>query len=85
MSEFNLMKLFIRDSKNETKSIYIMESDSVSTLKNEIKKKFGITTNIELVFNGTILQETDNLSTYDGLTDNQTIDFQGQFTAGKQD
>ncbi len=79
------MKLFIRDSKNETKSIYIMESDSVVTLKNEIKKKFGITTNIELVFNGTILQETDNLSTYDGLTDNQTIDFQGQFTAGKQD
>jgi hypothetical protein len=62
-----------------------MESDSVVTLKNEIKKKFGITTNIELVFNGTILQETDNLSTYDGLTDNQTIDFQGQFTAGKQD
>ena len=79
------MKLFIRDSKNEAKSIYIMESDSVVTLKNEIKKKFGITTNIELVFNGTILQETDNLSTYDGLTDNQTIDFQGQFTAGKQD
>lgn len=83
MSEFNLMKLFIRDSKNETKSIYIMESDSVSTLKNEIKKKFGITTNIELVFNGNILQETDNLSAYDGLTDDQTIDFQGQFTAGK--
>lgn len=78
------MKLFIRDSKNETKSIYIMESDSVVTLKNEIKKKFGITTNIELVFNGNILQENDNLASYDGLTDNQTIDFQGQFTAGKQ-
>jgi hypothetical protein len=82
MNEFNLMKLFIRDSKNETKTIYIMESDSVSTLKNEIKKKFGITTNIELVYNGNILQETDNLTVYD-LSDEQTIDFQGQFTAGK--
>jgi hypothetical protein len=76
------MKLYIRDSKNETKTIFIMESDSVATLKNEIKNKFGITTNIELIFNGNILQENDQLSDL-GITDEQTIEFQGQFTAGK--
>jgi hypothetical protein len=76
------MKLYIRDSKNETKTIFIMESDSVDTLKNEIKNKFGITTNIELIFNGNILQENDQLSDL-GITDEQTIEFQGQFTAGK--
>jgi ribosomal protein S13 len=76
------MKLYIRDSKNETKTIFIMESDSVDTLKNEIKNKFDITTNIELIFNGNILQENDQLSDL-GITDEQTIEFQGQFTAGK--
>jgi hypothetical protein len=76
------MKLYIRDSKNETKTIFIMESDSVATLKNEIKNKFDITTNIELIFNGNILQENDQLSDL-GITDEQTIEFQGQFTAGK--
>jgi hypothetical protein len=76
------MKLYIRDSKNETKTIFIMESDSVATLKNEIKNKFGIITNIELIFNGNILQENDQLSDL-GITDEQTIEFQGQFTAGK--
>jgi hypothetical protein len=76
------MKLYIRDSKNETKTIFIMESDSVATLKNEIKNKFGITTNIELIFNGNILQENDQLSDL-GITDEQTIEFQGQFIAGK--
>jgi uncharacterized ubiquitin-like protein YukD len=76
------MKLYIRDSKNETKTIFIMESDSVDTLKNEIKNKFDITTNIKLIFNGNILQENDQLSDL-GITDEQTIEFQGQFTAGK--
>jgi hypothetical protein len=76
------MKLYIRDSKNETKSIYIMESDSVATLKNEIKKKFGITTNIELIFNGNILQENNSLADIN-IQDEETVEFQGQFTAGK--
>jgi uncharacterized ubiquitin-like protein YukD len=76
------MKLYIRDSKNQVESILIMESESVASLKNEIKKKYNITTNIELVFNGAILEENCQLSNY-SITEGQTIDFQGQFTAGK--
>lgn len=76
------MKLFIMNSKNEIKSIYIKESDSVATLKNEIKIKFGITTNIELFFNGNILNETDCLSSFD-ITKGAMIQFKEQITDEK--
>ena len=73
------MKLFIINSKKETKSIYIIESDSVATLKYEIKRKFGITTDIDLIFNGVILKETDNLSSV-GLDDGALIEFKERIT-----
>ncbi len=76
------MKLFIMNSKNEIKSIYIKESDSVATLKNEIKIKFGITTNIELFFNGNILNETGCLSSFD-ITEGAMIQFKEQTTDEK--
>ena len=76
------MKLFIMNSKNEIKSIYIKESDSVATLKNEIKIKFGITTNIELFFNGNILNETGCLSSFD-ITAGAMIQFKEQITDEK--
>ena len=73
------MKLFIINSKKETKSIYIIESDSVATLKYEIKRKFGIATDIDLIFNGVILKETDNLSSV-GLDDGALIEFKERIT-----
>ena len=73
------MKLFIMNSKKEIKSIYIFESDSVATLKYEIKRKFGITTDIDLIFNGVILKETDNLSSV-GLDDGALIEFKERIT-----
>ena len=77
------MKLFIMNSKKEIKSIYIFESDSVATLKYEIKRKFGIATDIDLIFNGDILKETDILSSID-LVDGAFIEFKEQITDEKQ-
>jgi hypothetical protein len=55
------MKLFTVNSKNERGTIYIMESDSVSALKAEIKKKYNINNDVEILFNGQILEENDLL------------------------
>ena len=70
------------NTKKEIKSIYIMESDSIAFLIKEIKIKFGIKTNIELFFNGNILNETDCLSII-GITDEAMIQFKEQITDEK--
>ena len=56
------MQLFTVNSKNERGTIYIMESDLVSALKTEIKKKYDISNDVEILFNGQILEENDQLS-----------------------
>lgn len=76
------MKLLILDSKNQSEFIYALESWDTKTLKEEIKKKYKISEEIELVYNGNILEDNDNLLAK-GVTDGKTINFLGQFNAGK--
>ena len=77
------MKLLIRDSTGESKPINIMPSEMVKDLKDQIKKKNKITGEIELVFNGIMLEDSQQLSDKDlGIQDGNTIDYLGQFNAG---
>lgn len=75
------MKLLIVDSKNVSKPINIMESETVSELKEQIKLKNKINGNIELLFNGTILNDTDNLAELE-IKDGMTINYLGVYNAG---
>lgn len=82
MNKFKKMKLFTVNSKNERGTIYIMESDLVSTLKAEIKKKYNINNDVEILFNGQILEENDQLFSIP-INDGETIQFNEIFKAGK--
>jgi hypothetical protein len=75
------MKIFIRDSKNNMKPILINESIQTLALKEEIRNKMGITGEIELVFNGVVLEDNDYLFDLD-IKEGNTIDYQGHFDAG---
>ncbi len=76
------MKLFTINSKNERGTIFIMESESVANLKSEIKKKYNISNDVEIMYNGSILEEDEQLSEIP-ITDGQTIQFNEIFKAGK--
>lgn len=82
MNKFKKMKLFTVNSKNERGTIYIMESDLVSALKAEIKKKYNINNDVEILHNGQILEENDPLSSIP-INDGETIQFNEIFKAGK--
>ncbi len=82
MNKFKKMKLFTVNSKNERGTIYIMESDLVSALKAEIKKKYNINNDVEILHNGQILEENDQLSSIP-INDGETIQFNEIFKAGK--
>ena len=75
------MKIFIRDSKNNMKPILINESIQTLALKEEIRNKMGIRGEIELVFNGVVLEDNDYLFDLD-IKEGNTIDYQGHFDAG---
>ena len=75
------MKLLILDSKNISKPIYIMESDTVAELKKQIQTKNNINGDIELVFNGMILNDNETLSEKE-IKDGMTVNYLGQFKAG---
>lgn len=75
------MKVIIIDSNNNRKTINIDESAPVPTLKDTIKADNKITGEIELVFNGVILEDNDDLFTI-GVRDGSTINYVGQFKAG---
>ena len=75
------MKLFITDSINNHKLIYIMESDNVAKQKEEIKLKYNVIGDFELIFNGDILMDNESLKEK-GIRDGNTINFLGQFNAG---
>lgn len=75
------MRIVIRDSKNNIKTILVDESIQVCKLKENISDKMNITGEIELLFNGTILEDSDYLCDLD-ITDGCTIDYQGHFDAG---
>ena len=76
------MRLIILDSKGNSSPINIMESENVLQLKEEIKKKNNITGEIELLYNGKILEDDEYL-TDEGIQDNSTINYLGIFKAGK--
>ena len=82
MNKFKKMKLFTVNSKNERGTIYIMESDLVSALKAEIKKKYNINNDVEILHNGQILEENNTLSSIP-INDGETIQFNEIFKAGK--
>lgn len=82
MNKFKKMKLFTVNSKNERGTIYIMESDLVSALKAEIKKKYNINNDVEIFHNGQILEENNTLSSIP-INDGETIQFNEIFKAGK--
>lgn len=82
MNKFKKMKLFTVNSKNERGTIYIMESDLVSALKAEIKRKYNINNDVEILHNGQILEENDLLSSIP-INDGETIQFNEIFKAGK--
>ena len=76
------MKVIIVDSKNNESAINIMESDSVAELKNQIKIKNKINGDIELLFNGQILNDNDYM--YDaGICEGSSINYLGVFKAGE--
>lgn len=76
------MKLFTVNSKNETGTIYIMESEPISVLKDQIKNKYGISNAVEILYNGQILE--DNQKIYEiPINDGETIQFNEIFKAGK--
>ena len=76
------MKIFIRDSKGKATVINISDSiKKVSNLKNLIKKDKNITNEIELIFNGMILEDDYDLEELE-IKDGDIIDYLGTFLAG---
>lgn len=77
------MKIIILDSKGTSSPINIMESETVKALKDQIIKKNNITGEIELLYNGKILED-DNYLLDEGILNNSTINYLGYFKAGKE-
>lgn len=77
------MKILITDSQNRTEFIYVQESWNGEKLKKAIKEKYQLQDDdMELVFNGNIIQDDDNLVAK-GITHLKTINFLGKFSAGE--
>ena len=75
------MKILIRDSKGKYDKINISESDTVYKLKEIIKKRNNITNEIELIFNGMILEDSYTIDELE-MEDENIIDYLGTFLAG---
>lgn len=79
------MKIFIIDSKGNYSKIEISETAEVAELKEKVKKTNEIKSdNIELIFNGMILEDKYTLSELD-IVEGSTINYLGTFFAGKQE
>ena len=75
------MKILIRDSKGKFTSINILDSNTVSELKEIIKKQNNIDTDIELIYNGMILEDSYTLNELE-IEDGSTVEYLGTFLAG---
>ena len=77
------MKIHVIDSKNEVCTIEGINLDSkVEDLKKILIKKKRITTgNINIIWNGSIMEDKDTLESYD-LQDDCTIIYLGEYPAG---
>ena len=76
-----IMKILIRDSKGHYSTINISGSNTVSKLKEIIKTQNKIKIDIELIFNGMILEDSYTLDELD-IEEGNTIDYLGTFLAG---
>lgn len=75
------MKIVIIDSANNRKTLNVDESIIASTLKDKIKSDYNINGELELVYNGIILEDNDDLFTL-GVRDGATINYTIQYKAG---
>lgn len=75
------MKIVIRDSKGKYNTITISDTETVADLKKKIKIEYKTTNNIELIFNGMILEDNYTLNELD-IEEGNTIDYLGVFLAG---
>lgn len=75
------MKLYIVDSQNVSRSINILDSETVGELKEEIKKKNSIIGDIELVYDGDILKDKDQLCKLE-IPEEAIINYLGIYNAG---
>ena len=75
------MKIYIVDSKNERKPMIVMESELVSELKKKIQREYNMNDEVELLYNGIILNDNEYLSDLD-ITEGVTINYLGIFKAG---
>jgi len=71
----------IRDSKGKYNTITISDTEKVSDLKKKIETEYKTSKNIELIFNGMILEDNYTLRELD-IEDGNTIDYLGVFLAG---
>jgi hypothetical protein len=78
------MKIIVNDSKNNQFSVDLDLSDSIKTLKDKIKSQKNVKGNIELLFNGMLLED-DDIVIRCGLDNNSIINYIGEFPAGKKD
>ena len=72
------MKIFVVDSQNVRITVHPMENSTVAILKEEIKNKCKINDDINLVYNGNILEDNEYLLNYD-IEAGSVICFLGKF------
>ena len=75
------MKIFTSDSKGVVESLDVQENETIQRLKDRIKNKFNITEDIELIFNGNILEDEETISDCE-IKEGNTIMYLGEFKAG---
>lgn len=78
------MKIKVKDSKDRLVTIdNLSEFTTVTELKKKIKDSTGfiLNDNINLIFDGNILEDEDNLGKYD-VSENDVLIYLGNFYAG---
>lgn len=75
------MKIFVNDSKNNQFSVNLDLSDDIAKLKEKIISEKKVQGNIELIFNGMLLED-DDIVIRCGLEENSIINYIGEFPAG---
>ena len=80
----NSMSIYIRDSCNNLKKVKCSIKDKIKWINENICYEHQINGDIDLIFNGNILDDDETLEDYD-IKDGHTIDYLGQYMAGGTD
>ena len=75
------MRIYVLNSKNEMYPLEINEDDYIKDIKIKITHKIRIFNEFNLVYNGQILEDDEQISSYD-ITDGNTINYIERFNAG---